>query len=67
MRLRAGPLMLERVAARFSSLTDLDMSEHAGRSFYPGWKDGDLSLVTRSFRHLEHLNLNNCKGLCPSK
>lgn len=63
MRLRAGPLMLERVAARFSYLTDLDMSETVSRSYYPGWKDADLSLVARSFRRLERLNLQGCKGL----
>lgn len=62
MRLRAGPLMLEKIAARFSGLTNLDMSENAGRSFYPGWKDADLILVARSFHHLECLYLTNCKG-----
>jgi F-box/leucine-rich repeat protein 2/20 len=65
MRLRAGRVMLERVAARFSCLTDLDISEDTTRSFYPGWQDDDLGLISRSFGRLERLNLNNCKGLCP--
>lgn len=59
---RAGPHMLRRMAARFSRLQELDLSQSVSRSFYPGVTDSDLSVIVDGFRSLKVLNLQNCKG-----
>ncbi|XP_058097821.1 F-box/LRR-repeat protein 4 [Magnolia sinica] len=63
---RAGPLMLRRLASRFSRLLELDLSQSASRSFYPGVTDSDLSVIAAGFRCLRTLNLQNCKGVTDS-
>ncbi|KAL5983006.1 hypothetical protein ACLOJK_017086 [Asimina triloba] len=60
---RAGPLMLRRLAARFSRLLELDLSQSASRSFYPGVTDSDLSVIADGFRCLRILNLQNCRSV----
>ncbi|KAM6566642.1 hypothetical protein CsatA_025770 [Cannabis sativa] len=60
---RAGPHMLERMAARFSQLLELDLSQSVSRSFYPGVTDSDLSVIADGFKCLKVLNLQNCKGI----
>nr|XP_019709261.1 F-box/LRR-repeat protein 12 [Elaeis guineensis] len=63
LRARAGPAMLRRMADRFSSLVELDLSQSVSRSFYPGVTDSDLSVIATGFRGLRILNLQNCKGV----
>ncbi|XP_071703009.1 uncharacterized protein [Rutidosis leptorrhynchoides] len=60
---RAGPHMLRKMAARFTRLIDLDLSQSASRSFYPGVTDSDLSVIASGFTALRVLNLQNCKGI----
>ncbi|XP_028787584.1 F-box/LRR-repeat protein 2-like [Neltuma alba] len=60
---RAGPHMLRRMAARFTRLVELDLSQSSSRSFYPGVTDSDLSVIANGFRYLRVLNLQNCKGI----
>ncbi|KAJ8618593.1 hypothetical protein MRB53_014779 [Persea americana] len=60
--MRASPLYLRRLAARFSRLIELDLSQSASRSFYPGVTDSDLAIVA-SLGYLRVLNLQNCKGV----
>ena len=60
---RAGPMMLERLALRFTHLIDLDLTQSASRSFFPGVSDADLLTVSKNFRLLERINLRECKGL----
>ncbi|KAK9676449.1 hypothetical protein RND81_11G078000 [Saponaria officinalis] len=60
---RAGPHMLRRVAARFSRLHELDLSQSLSRSFYPGVTDSDLAVVAAGFTCLRRLSLYNCKGI----
>ncbi|XP_015893477.3 F-box/LRR-repeat protein 4 [Ziziphus jujuba] len=60
---RAGPHMLRRMAARFSRIQELDLSQSVSRSFYPGVTDSDLSVIADGFRSLKVLNLQNCKGI----
>lgn len=62
LRARAGPAMLRRMADRFSGLVELDLSQSASRSFYPGVTDSDLSVIAGGFRGLRVLTLQNCKG-----
>lgn len=62
LRARAGPAMLRRMADRFSGLAELDLSQSASRSFYPGVTDSDLSVIAAGFRSLLSLDLQNCKG-----
>jgi hypothetical protein len=59
---RAGPHMLQKMAARFSRLIELDLSQSVSRSFYPGVTDSDLAVIADGFRCLKVLNLQNCKG-----
>lgn len=59
---RAGPHMLKRMAARFTRLFELDLSQSVSRSFYPGVTDSDLSEIAAAFSALRVLNLQNCKG-----
>lgn len=59
---RAGPHMLNRLAARFTRLRELDLSQSVSRSFYPGVTDSDLSVIAAAFSSLRLLNLQNCKG-----
>ncbi|XP_038973887.1 F-box/LRR-repeat protein 3-like [Phoenix dactylifera] len=66
LRARAGPAMLRRMADRFSGLVELDLSQSASRSFYPGVTDSDLSVIAAGFRVLRVLNLQNCKGVTDS-
>ncbi|KAJ6774899.1 hypothetical protein OIU79_018144 [Salix purpurea] len=60
---RAGPHMLQKMAARFSRLIELDLSQSISRSFYPGVTDSDLAVIADGFRCLKVLNLQNCKGI----
>ncbi|CAI9785521.1 unnamed protein product [Fraxinus pennsylvanica] len=60
---RAGPDMLNRIAARFTHLHELDLSQSVSRSFYPGVTDSDLSVIAAAFSSLRILNLQNCKGI----
>ncbi|MCD9642190.1 hypothetical protein HAX54_028873 [Datura stramonium] len=60
---RAGPHMLGRIAARFTRLHELDISQSVSRSFYPGVTDSDLSVIATAFSCLRILNLQNCKGI----
>uniref|UniRef100_A0A2P2Q487 Glucose regulated repressor protein n=1 Tax=Rhizophora mucronata TaxID=61149 RepID=A0A2P2Q487_RHIMU len=60
---RAGPHMLQKMAARFSCLTDLDLSQSVSRSFFPGVTDSDLAVIAHGFKYLKVLNLHNCKGI----
>ncbi|KAH0681930.1 hypothetical protein KY289_019682 [Solanum tuberosum] len=60
---RAGPHMLRRIAARFTRLHELDLSQSVSRSFYPGVIDSDLSVIATAFSCLRILNLQNCKGI----
>lgn len=60
---RAGPHMLGRIAARFTRLHELDLSQSVSRSFYPGVTDSDLSVIATAFSCLRILNLQNCKGI----
>lgn len=60
---RAGPHMLNRIAARFTRLRELDLSQSVSRSFYPGVTDSDLSVISTAFSVLRVLNLQNCKGI----
>lgn len=59
---RAGPHMLQKMAARFSRLIELDLSQSVSRSFYPGVTDSDLSVIANGFKCLRVLQLQNCKG-----
>lgn len=59
---RAGPHMLRRMAARFSRAVELDLSQSASRSFYPGVTDSDLCVIADGFRCLRVLCLQYCKG-----
>lgn len=60
---RAGPHMLRKMAARFSRLIELDLSQSVSRSFYPGVTDSDLRVIANGFSSLRILNLQNCKGI----
>ncbi|KAK1438018.1 hypothetical protein QVD17_03819 [Tagetes erecta] len=60
---RAGPHMLRKMAARFTRLKDLDLSQSASRSFYPGVTDSDLSVIATGFIGLRSLKLKDCKGI----
>eukprot|EP01018_Ginkgo_biloba_P018412 Gb_36550 [translate_table: standard] len=60
---RAGPLMLQRLAARFTRLVELDFSQSVSRSFYPGVSDQDLDTIATRFTCLQSLNLQQCKGI----
>lgn len=60
---RAGPHMLQKMAARFTNLHHLDMSQSVNRSFYPGVTDSDLSVIASSFGCLRNLELRNLKGI----
>ena len=59
---RAGPHMLRRMAARFTRVLELDLSQSVSRSFYPGVTDSDLAVIAEGFKCLKVLNLQNCKG-----
>ncbi|GER55325.1 F-box/LRR-repeat protein 4 [Striga asiatica] len=63
LRARAGPHMLKRLAARFTRLRELDLSQSASRSFFPGVTDSDLTVIAAAFSSLRVLNLHNCKGI----
>ncbi|PIA35404.1 hypothetical protein AQUCO_03500052v1 [Aquilegia coerulea] len=60
---RAGPLMLKKMAARFTHLIELDLSQSSSRSFFPGVTDSDLAVVAHGFDCLQILKLQNCKGV----
>lgn len=60
---RAGTHMLHKLAVRFSGLLELDLSQSASRSYYPGITDSDLSVIADGFPSLRVLNLTNCKGI----
>ncbi|RRT36972.1 hypothetical protein B296_00043518 [Ensete ventricosum] len=62
LRARAGPVMLRRMADRFPGLVELDLSQSASRSFYPGVTDSDLAVIAAGLRNLRVLDLHNCKG-----
>ncbi|KAJ0039218.1 hypothetical protein Pint_23235 [Pistacia integerrima] len=63
LSIRAGPHMLRKIAARFSRLVELDLSQSVSRSFYPGVTDSDLAVIADGFKSLKVLNLQNCKGI----
>lgn len=63
LSVRAGPHMLRKIAARFSRLVELDLSQSVSRSFYPGVTDSDLAVIADGFKSLKLLNLQNCKGI----
>lgn len=58
---RAGPHMLRKMAARFTCVYELDLSESVSRSF--SVTNSDLSVVATAFTCLRVLNLQNCKGI----
>ncbi|KAK2996748.1 hypothetical protein RJ639_024930 [Escallonia herrerae] len=76
---RAGPHMLRKIAARFTRILELDLSQSVGRSFYPGVTDSDLASLDVSFcrkltdkglsavaegcRDLRSLYLTGCKSV----
>ncbi|XP_042500097.1 F-box/LRR-repeat protein 4-like [Macadamia integrifolia] len=60
---RAGPLMLQKLAARFTRLVELDLSQSSSRSFFPGVTDSDLAVIAAGFGCLQVLSLQNCKGV----
>ncbi|KAF9586834.1 hypothetical protein IFM89_039935 [Coptis chinensis] len=60
---RADPLMLRKMADRFTHLIELDLSQSSSRSFFPGVTDSDLSVVASAFGCLHILKLQNCKGV----
>ncbi|XP_043715364.1 F-box/LRR-repeat protein 20-like [Telopea speciosissima] len=60
---RAGPLILQKMAARFTRLVELDLSQSVSRSFYPGVTDIDLAVIAAGFSWLQVLSLRNCKGI----
>lgn len=59
---RAGSHMLSRMAARFTRVLELDLSQSVSRSFYPGVTDSDLAVIAEGFKCLKVLKLQNCKG-----
>ena len=59
---RAGPHMLRKMAARFTRLHELDLSQSVSRSFYPGVTDSDLAVIANAFTCLCVLSLQNCKS-----
>ncbi|KAG6492224.1 hypothetical protein ZIOFF_047175 [Zingiber officinale] len=61
LRARAGPAMLRQMADRFQGIVELDLSQSASRSFYPGVTDSDLAVIAAGFRALRVLDLQNCK------
>ncbi|XP_031274852.1 F-box/LRR-repeat protein 20 [Pistacia vera] len=63
LSVRAGPHLLRKIAARFSRLVELDLSQSVSRSFYPGVTDSDLAVIADGFKSLKVLNLQNCKGI----
>ncbi|KAH9707349.1 f-box/lrr-repeat protein 4 [Citrus sinensis] len=63
LSVRAGPHMLRKIAARFSRLVELDLSQSVSRSFYPGVTDSDLAVIADGFKSLKLLNLQNCKAV----
>ncbi|KAH9325975.1 hypothetical protein KI387_006153, partial [Taxus chinensis] len=60
---RAGTHMLQRMAARFTRLLQLDFSQSVSRSFFPGVSDRDLDVIATRFHCLLNLNLRECKGI----
>ncbi|KAL9268947.1 F-box/LRR-repeat protein 4-like protein [Drosera capensis] len=63
---RAGPHMLQMVAARFTGVVELDLGQSMSRSYFPGVTDQDLAVIARGFVWLRALNLENCKGITDS-
>jgi F-box/leucine-rich repeat protein 2/20 len=63
---RAGPHMLRKMAARFTGVIELDLSQSISRAFYPGVTDSDLAVIADGFKCLRILNLQNCKGITDS-
>ncbi|CAN6463358.1 unnamed protein product [Victoria cruziana] len=60
---RAGPFMLRKMAFRFPGVLELDMSQSASRSFFPGVTNDDLAVIAQGFRCLQILALSNCKNI----
>eukprot|EP00252_Welwitschia_mirabilis_P001693 TRINITY_DN11609_c0_g1_i1.p1 TRINITY_DN11609_c0_g1~~TRINITY_DN11609_c0_g1_i1.p1 ORF type:complete len:415 (-),score=45.20 TRINITY_DN11609_c0_g1_i1:223-1467(-) len=60
---RAGPLMLQRLSRRFTRVHEIDFSQSASRSFFPGVSDNDLHTVASAFHSLRSLVLRDCKGV----
>ncbi|KAJ0779531.1 putative leucine-rich repeat domain superfamily [Helianthus annuus] len=60
---RAGPHMLRKMAARFTRVIDLDLSQSPARSFDPGVTDSDLTVIATDFTELRILKLRHCKGI----
>ncbi|KAE8662199.1 putative Beta-1,3-N-Acetylglucosaminyltransferase family protein [Hibiscus syriacus] len=55
--------MLNRMAARFTRVLELDLSQSVSRSFYPGVTDSDLAVILGGFKCLKVLKLQNCKAI----
>lgn len=55
--------MLRKMAARFSRLVELDLSQSVSRSFYPGVTDSDLKVIADGFGCLRVLGLQHCRGI----
>ncbi|THU54963.1 hypothetical protein C4D60_Mb11t01590 [Musa balbisiana] len=53
--------MLRRMADRFTGLLELDLSQSAWRSFYPGVTDSDFAVIAAGFRKFRVIDLQNCK------
>ena len=62
LRARADPVMLRRMADRFTGLLELDLSQSAWSSFYPGVTDSDFAVIAAGFRKFRVIDLQNCKG-----
>ncbi|KAJ0925718.1 hypothetical protein HanRHA438_Chr04g0162881 [Helianthus annuus] len=53
--------MLKKMAARFTHLKDLDLSQSASQSFYPSVTVSDLSVIASGFTGLCVLNFRTVK------
>ncbi|RWW41676.1 hypothetical protein BHE74_00052835 [Ensete ventricosum] len=50
------------MANRFTGLLEIDLSQSAWRSFYPGITDSDFAVIAAGFRQFRVIDLQNCKG-----
>ncbi|RZS24978.1 hypothetical protein BHM03_00058123, partial [Ensete ventricosum] len=50
-----------RMANRFTGLLEIDLSQSAWRSFYPGITDSDFAVIAAGFRQFRVIDLQNCK------
>ena len=59
---RMRPLMLRKMAVRFSRLVELDLSQSVSQSFYLGIMDSDLKVIVDGFSCLRVFALQHCRG-----